>query len=87
MYLLSFIAVGRAASLKRRAARLSGVLLLLFAGGVLLDAGRRWWTGAEPVGWSMMAMALIAAAVNITCLIASPCCEQRRCEPARGADL
>ncbi|WGM45635.1 hypothetical protein KOAAANKH_00499 [Brevundimonas sp. NIBR10] len=69
VYLISFLAVGRALSWKRGAARLSGVLLLLFAAGVVIDVGRRWWFGAEPVGWTMMGMALVAAVVNLVCLL------------------
>lgn len=68
-YLISFLAVGRALTWKRGAARLSGVLLLIFAVGVLIDVGRRWWVGAEPVGWTMMGLALVAAIVNLICLM------------------
>ena len=69
VYLISFLAVGRAVQWKRRAARASGIMLLIFAVGVLLDAARRWWFGAEPVGWTMMALALVAAGVNLVCLL------------------
>jgi cobalt-zinc-cadmium efflux system protein len=69
VYLISFLAVGRALSWKRGAARLSGVLLLFFAVGVLIDVGRRWWFGAEPVGWTMMGLAMVAAIVNLICLM------------------
>lgn len=69
VYLISFVAIGRAASWKRSAARLSGILLLVFAAGVLIDVGRRWWFGTEPVGWTMMGMALVAAIVNLICLV------------------
>ncbi len=69
VYLISFLAVGRALSWKRGAARLSGILLLIFAAGVFLDVGRRWWFGAEPVGWTMMGLALVAAIVNLVCLM------------------
>ena len=31
--------------------------------------GRRWWFGAEPVGWTMMGLALVAAIVNLICLM------------------
>lgn len=68
VYLLSFLAVGRAAHWKARAARTSGVLLLVFAAAVLLDVGRRFFLGAEPVGSTMMALALLAAIVNLLCL-------------------
>lgn len=68
VYLISFLAVGRAMIWKTRAARLSGIMLLIFAAGVLLDVGRRWIVGTEPVGWTMMGLAVIAAAVNLICL-------------------
>lgn len=67
VYLVSFLAIGRAVIWKQRAARLSGVLLLVFAVGVLIDAGRRWWFG--PIGPTMMVLAVIAAVVNLICLI------------------
>ena len=69
VYLISLVAIGRAASWKRGAARLSGILLLVFAAGVLIDVGRRWWFGTEPVGWTMMGLALVAAIVNLICLV------------------
>lgn len=69
VYLISFLAVGRAALWKRRAARASGIMLLIFAIAVLVDAGRRWWFGAEPVGVTMMLLALVAAGVNLACLL------------------
>ena len=69
VYLISFLAVGRAMAWKRGAARLSGIMLLVFAAGVLLDVGRRWIVGTEPVGWTMMGLAVIAAMVNLICLM------------------
>jgi len=69
VYLISFLAVGRAMAWKRGAARLSGIMLLIFAAGVLLDVGRRWIVGTEPVGWTMMGLAVIAAVVNLICLM------------------
>lgn len=68
VYLISLLAVGRALIWKRRAATTSGVLLLVFAAGVLLDAGRRWWFGTEPIGWTMIGLAVVAAIVNLACL-------------------
>ena len=47
---------------------MSGVLLLLVAIGVLADVGRRWLMGTEPIGPTMMVMALAAALVNLWCL-------------------
>lgn len=69
VYLISFLAVGRAMAWKRGAARLSGIMLLIFAAGVLIDVGRRWIVGTEPVGWTMMSLAVIAAVVNLICLM------------------
>lgn len=68
VYLISFLAVGRAPRWKKTAATISGVLLLLFAIGVLADVGRRWLMGTEPIGPTMMVMALAAALVNLWCL-------------------
>lgn len=68
VYLISFLAVGRSGLWKVRAARISGILLLIFAAGVIADVVRRWLTGAEPLGPAMMVMALVAAAVNLWCL-------------------
>ncbi len=68
VYLLSFLAVGRPPLWKRRAARLSGILLLVFAIAVVIDVGRRWLYGAAPYGTTMMALALVAAVVNLVCL-------------------
>ncbi|MDG2522132.1 cation transporter [Caulobacter segnis] len=69
VYLISFLAVGRAGRWKRGAARLSGIMLLIFAVGVVADAVRRWVVGTEPVGGTMMVLALVAAVVNLVCLI------------------
>ena len=69
VYLISFLAVGRSGLWKVRAARISGILLLIFAAGVIADVVRRWLTGAEPLGPAMMLMALVAAAVNLWCLL------------------
>lgn len=68
VYLLSWAAVDRAARWKIGAARISGWLLLAFSVGVMLDVVRRFLTGAEPIGPTMVVLALIAAAVNLLCL-------------------
>ncbi|OYX13674.1 MAG: RND transporter [Brevundimonas diminuta] len=64
-----FLAVGRAMIWKTRAAWLSGIMLLIFAAGVLADVARRWIVGTEPVGWTMMGLAVVAAVVNLICLM------------------
>lgn len=68
VYLISFLAIGRAGSWKRGAARFSGVMLLIFGVGVLLDAGRRFLVGTEPIGPTMMGLAVVAAIINLICL-------------------
>lgn len=69
VYAISLVAIGRAASWKRGAARFSGAMLLVFAAGVIVEAGRRYFTGSEPIGLTMMLMALVAAGVNFLCLV------------------
>jgi cobalt-zinc-cadmium efflux system protein len=68
VYALSLLALTRSRVWKRGAARLSGVMLLIFAVGVIVDAARRYLEGSEPVGITMMAMALIAGIINLICL-------------------
>ncbi len=69
VYAISLVALGRPPRWKRGAARFSGIMLLVFAAGVILDAGRRFLTGSDPIGTSMIVMALVAAAVNLLSLI------------------
>ena len=57
VYALSLLALSRPRSWKRGAARFSGVMLLIFAGGVIADAVRRFVEGSEPGGILMIAMA------------------------------
>ena len=68
VYVLSLLALTRTRTWKRNAARLSGVLLLVLGGGVIADAIRRFVEGSEPGGIMMMAMAAVAAVVNLACL-------------------
>lgn len=68
VYALSLIALTRGAKWKTRAAAVSGVMLLIFAGGILLDVGRRYFQGSEPIGVTMMVMSAVAAVVNYVCL-------------------
>ena len=49
--------------------RAAMIVLLIFAVGVLVDAGRRYVAGSDPIGTTMMVMAVIAAGVNLWCLI------------------
>ena len=68
VYGLSYIAVGRSQRWRTSAAMLSGILLLLLAIGVVIDVIRRFTEGAEPIGGAMIAMAIVALAINAWCL-------------------
>lgn len=68
VYAVSLYAVGRAATVKVGAARLSGFLLIGLAALLLLEVLRRFAGGEEPVGPAMMAMAALNAALNLVCL-------------------
>lgn len=68
VYGLSLLALSRSRKWKRGAARFSGVMLLIFAVGVIIDAVRRYMEGSSPAGVTMMAMAAVAAAVNLLSL-------------------
>jgi len=68
VYGISLFAIGRAPIWKRVTARWSAGLLLVFGLGVAADALRRFLTGSDPIGLTMMAMAAIAAVVNLLCL-------------------
>ncbi|MCP9223868.1 cation diffusion facilitator family transporter [Erythrobacter sp. LQ02-29] len=68
VYGLSLLALTRSQKWKRGAARFSGIMLLVFAGGVIADAIRRFIEGSEPGGLMMMGMALLAGVINLWCL-------------------
>lgn len=68
VYALSLLAFTRSRQWKRGAARFSGIALLIFAGGVIADAIRRFIEGSEPGGILMMGMAVIAGGVNLLSL-------------------
>ena len=68
VYALSLVALTRGQIWKRRAAVASGVMLLIFAGGILVDVGRRYVQGSEPIGPTMMVMSAVAGVVNYFCL-------------------
>lgn len=67
-YAVSFLAVTRGSRWKSGAAAVTGVMLLLLAGGVLIDALRRFVSGSEPLGMSMLLLAITAAAINFLCI-------------------
>src|SRR3546814_4043283 len=49
VYALSLIALSHGRTWKTRAATVSGVMLLIFAVGILIDVGRRYIQGSEPI--------------------------------------
>lgn len=68
VYVISLLALTRSDAWKRGAAQISGILLLTFAAGVILDTVRRYLAGSEPIGPTMITMAVIGAVVNAVCL-------------------
>lgn len=68
VYALSYFAVTHGERWKVRAARISGVTLLVLAAGVFVEALRRFLGEVQPVGALIAAMSIIAAAVNLLCL-------------------
>lgn len=69
VYGVSLFAVGKAATLKLKAAHFSGWLQLALALGVLLEVLRRAIYGSEPVSALMMSLGAVALVANITCLL------------------
>lgn len=69
VYGIALYAVGRAAYFKARAALLSGFCQLLLALVLIGDIYRRAFWDSEPIGALMIATALMAAVVNLICVI------------------
>lgn len=67
-YAVSYFAVTRSQRWKAGAAGVTGVMLLLLAAGVLADAWRRYLVGSDPIGPTMVVMAVIAVALNYWCI-------------------
>lgn len=68
VYAIALFAIGRSVHWKRAAAAMSGAMLILFGVGVMGEALRRFATGSEPIGVTMMAASVVAAAINLYCL-------------------
>lgn len=68
VYAVSLYAVGRSMTIKKRAAKLSGCLLIGFAGLLLVEVVRRFFGGEAPLGPAMMAMAAGNAFLNVYCI-------------------
>lgn len=68
VYAVSLYAVGRAAAIKVRAARLSGWLLIGLAVMLFVEVLRRFFGGEAPLGPVMIAIAAINVVLNLFCL-------------------
>ena len=68
VYFASLYVVGRSVAAKSRVAKLSGYLLIGVAIGLLVDIVRRFFTGSEPIGWAMIAVAIVNVASNLWCI-------------------
>lgn len=69
VYLLALLAIGAAESRKLRAARFAGRVQLALAALAMLDLARRAILGSDPEPPTMVAVSLVALAVNIWCLV------------------
>lgn len=69
VYGLALYAVGRAASLKTRAAHVAGWLQMALALGALGEVVRRTLIGSEPESGLMMGVGALALAANVACLV------------------
>lgn len=69
VYGLALYAVGRAASLKTRAAHLAGWLQMILAVGALGEVLRRFVFGSEPESSLMMGIGALALIANVACLV------------------
>ena len=68
VYAIAMFAVARGALWKVRAARVSGIMLLVLSASVIADVVRRFLTSAEPVSRIMIVMAAVAVVVNVASL-------------------
>lgn len=69
VYGLALYAVGRAASMKLKAAHFAGWLQLALALGALAEVARRFVFGSEPESGLMLGVGLLALVANVGCLV------------------
>lgn len=69
VYGLALYAVGRAQSMKLKAAHFAGWLQLLLALGAMSEVVRRFVLGSEPQSALMMGVGVLALAANVICLV------------------
>lgn len=68
VYAIALFAIARGTVWKVRAARASGVMLLVLSASVITDVLRRFVAGSEPVSLIMIAMTAVAVAINLASL-------------------
>ncbi len=68
VYSISIFAVGKIASHKKRAARISGWIQMLLALFAIFEVIRRFIYGSEPESFLMMGISTLALTANLTCL-------------------
>ncbi|MCG8599919.1 MAG: cation transporter [Verrucomicrobiales bacterium] len=69
VYGIALYAVGRAASVKTKAAKLSGWFQIALAAGVFGDIIRRFIFGSDPDFWFMLGVGVAALIANVVCLV------------------
>lgn len=69
VYGLALYAVGRSLAMKRRAARLSGLLQIGLGLLILFEVVRRLVVGSEPISMMMIAVGAVALVANVACLL------------------
>ncbi|MFT6632212.1 MAG: Co/Zn/Cd efflux system component/copper chaperone CopZ [Bacteriovoracaceae bacterium] len=69
VYALSLYAVGKSITMKHRAAFFSGVMQTSLGLLCLLQVGRKFYFGSEPLSSYMIVVSLIALAANLFCLV------------------
>lgn len=68
VYGLSLYAVGKALSIKQRAAYFSGVMQIILGALCLIEVGRKFYYGSDPLSTYMIVISLVALAANLLCL-------------------
>src|SRR5690606_1633519 len=69
VYGISLYAVGKALTLQKTAARLSGYMQMALALFALTEVIRRSFYGSEPLASYMIIVSLVGLLANITCLV------------------
>ena len=69
VYSLSLYAIGKSLAMKHRAAFLSGVMQIALGLLCLVEVGRKFYFGSEPLSSYMITISLIALVANLFCLV------------------